>query len=225
MHTPPLVSTILVSALFLPALTAGDHDAARNSAEVVDKVEQRFAKALDALATSNESKGIVQALGTLREGFPESRMALSQAALSGPRRVRSFALRILGEKGDAAHELSVVTQALRAPHPEVRRAAVMAVRKLGSEGFAQLTHYLRWERDRNNLKMAIKTLQHWGEKEAIPHLVDLLGRTKEQSVQAFAYTALEVISGKKLGHERQVWEEYWDSEQLQEQAKQLVKEE
>jgi HEAT repeat protein len=146
---------------------------------------------------------------------------VAEAAAGGRGRARIFAVKILGERGNAKDDLAAVAAALRDRSPQVRLAAVMAVRKLGPAGFQPLVDQLAREAEPNNRKMAVKTLQEWRLKEAVPHLVKLLHKERDKGVKRFCVVALEALTGKKLGDDQAAWYGYLERLRLQEEADRL----
>ena len=193
-----------------------------NSQDQEEKELERFRAAVKVLDSSKETKEILGAMEILREGFPKSRPVLTECVEKDSPAAKCFAIQLLGEKGEATKDLEVVVKALRDPKSNVRLAAVMAIRHLGKDGFPALQEYLFRETEANNRKMAIKTLQHWGEKAAIPLLVRLLKKEGEKTVRNFLVTALEALSGKHFGDNPEAWESYVVDTAIQEQAKVLL---
>lgn len=192
-------------------------------AEPVDEaLLEEYRAAARILEASTDSANLLEALDVLREGLPGSREVLHQLARSGVPQARSFALRALGEKGEAEKDLPVATAALKDPDKRVRFAAGMAIRNLGPGGLEKLLEYLPGEPDPNNRKMAVKTLQHWGEKKAIPVLVRVLRNEKDRGVRNFLVTALEVLAKLRLGDDVEAWEAHVEGLALREQAERLL---
>ncbi len=198
--------------------------AAAGDAEVDEELLEQYRAAARILETSTDFDNLLEALEILREGFPESRVVLHECARSRVAQARSFALRALGEKGDPERDLPVAEAALKDPDKTVRFAAVMAIRNLGPAGLAKLLEYLPGETEPNNRKMAIKTLQHWGEKKSIPALVRLLRNEKDRGVRNFIVTALEVLTRCRFGDDIEAWEAHAERLALQEQAERLLAE-
>lgn len=191
-------------------------------AKVDQALLEEYRAAARILETSTDFDNLLEALEILREGFPESRVVLHECARSRVAQARSFALRALGEKGDPEKDLPVAEAALRDPDKNVRFAAVMAIRSFGTAGLAKLLEYLPGETEPNNRKMAIKTLQHWGDKKAVPPLVRLLRNEKDRGVRNFIVTALEVLTRCRFGDDIEAWEAHAERLALQEQAERLL---
>lgn len=213
-----------ISWLCLSLLFSSDTAEKKSLAPPPDTKEdaERLRAALLIIDRSVETKELLKAMETLRDAFPRSRDVLVECTEKGSPKSMCFALQVLGEKGEAAKDLKVVVKGLQNPKPKVRLAAVMAIRRLGMDGYKDLIAYLPRETEANNRKMAIKTLQHWNAKEAVPVLVRLLKKEKERSVRNFLVTALEALTDKKLGDDAGAWDEHLDSEATQAQAKALV---
>ena len=187
-----------------------------------EKELERFREAVKLFGSTQDVKVVVGAMDVLRKGFPASRPVLVECLEKASPGAKCFALQVLGEQGEAAKDLQVVSKALRDSTKRVRLAAVMAIRRLGKDGFPALKAYLPSEPEPNNRKMAIKTLQVWGDRAAIPLLVQLLRKEEEKTVRNFLVTALEVLSGKNLGDDLKAWETYESDQSIQEQAKTLL---
>jgi hypothetical protein len=184
---------------------------------------KRFQAAFKVIETSTKTREIVEAMQVIREGFPSTRPLLHQHAAKGSVKEKCFALQVLGEQGTVEQDLEIVTSALKDPHPRTRLSAVMAVRKLGKDGLRPLLDYLPGESEANNKKMAIKTLQHWGDKAALPALVRLLKTEKDNGVREFLVTALEFITRQRFGGDAAAWETYLVNEADRQQALDLLK--
>ena len=140
----------------------------------------------------------------------------------GSIKTRVFAIKLLGENGDAETDLPLVVTGLRDADSRVRLASILAVRKLGPEGFPAIVELLSREQRSSNLKMAIKTLQHWGKAESLEPLVRLLRRDDRTTVQNFCFTAFERTTGRRLGKDVDAWEKYLESVRLKKQAEEMV---
>jgi len=212
------ITILQLCVSLLAASTASAQDVAGK-----DKKEaERFQSAVAVLDSSDKTQDLLEAMKTLREGFPASRSVLVESAKIGSIRVKCFAIQVLGEKGDAKNDLGVVVPALKDQTVKVRLTAVMALRRLGKEAYEHLTAYLPGEKDPNNRKMAVKTLQEWDAKESVPLLVRLLKKEKEQSVRNFIVRALEGLTKRKRGDDVAAWEAVVDDQAVQAQAKALA---
>ncbi|MGQ9589991.1 MAG: HEAT repeat domain-containing protein [Planctomycetota bacterium] len=209
-----------------PAAPAGEvAGAPAGDAEPVDEaLLEEYRAAARILEASTDAANLLEALDALREGLPGSREVLHQLARSGVPQARCFALRALGEKGEAEKDLPVAEAALKDPDKRVRFAAGMAMRNLGPAGLEKLLEYLPGEPDPNNRKMAVKTLQHWGDKKAVPVLVRLLKDEKDRGVRNFLVTALEVLTKRRLGEDVEAWEAHVEGLALKEQAERILAE-
>jgi len=183
---------------------------------------ERFRAAVRKIDASTEPDDLVAAAQVLRDSFPACRKVLHEGVQKGSVKVKAFALRILTEQGEAKEDLAIVKGVLADPDVRVRLAAIMAVRALGKEGLPALLDHLQGETNPNNRKMAIKTLQHWGDKGAIPPLARLLKREQDKGVRDFAVKALQRLSGKSIEDDADAWLEYAEALQIQEQAKKLM---
>jgi hypothetical protein len=184
--------------------------------------EAEFRTAVRSIDVSTDTGTILGALEVLRDGFPESRQVLHECVAAGTVKTKAYALRLLGEVGSVEDDLDVVEEGLRDLDERVRLAAVMAIRKLGKDGLDALLACLKADRSVNNRKMAIKTLQHWAEKDCVAPLVDLLKSEKDEGVRAFGFTALRVITRMKFGDDLVAWQEYADHLAVQRQAQDLM---
>jgi HEAT repeat protein len=206
-----------------PPTAAQSKEAAREREKKErERRERELRVALDVVARSTDTAELVAAMDLLRRSFPDARPLLAEAAARGPVRLRAFAVQALGEHGAAASDLPVVAAALRDTSPQVRLAAVMAIQRLGKEGFDALIEYLPGEAVANNRKMAVKTLERWGDEAAIPYLVRLLKREKEPRVRNFIRNALQVLSKRNLGDDVEAWEAYSRQWVQREQALRLL---
>ena len=68
--------------------------------------------------------------------------------------------------------------------------------------------YIPSERVPNNRKMAVKTIERWGDPSALPFLVRLLKTEKHAGVRRFIVNALRILSGQKIGDDVSLWESY-----------------
>jgi len=215
-------SLILTALILLLAVSTPSQASAAAKEEEPSKDTARFRAAIDLLETNTQAQKLVPALETLRKGFPASRELLVEAAQKGSIKVRIFALQILGEKGDAETDLEVVAAGLNDRRSKVRLAAIMAIRRLGIDGYDAIVHHIPREKVANNRKMAVKALQHWRAEEAVPFLATLLRTEEEKMVRNFIVAALESLSRRKYGDDIDAWAAYVENRLLQEQAKRLL---
>ena len=174
-----------------PAAPAPSGKAANSGKETEQKKElERFREAAKVFEVTHEVQKLLGAMDVLRKGFPASRPVLVECVEKAPPGAKCFALQVLGEQGEAAKDLQVVSKALQDSSGRVRLAAAMAIRRLGKDGYPALKEYLLREPEHNNRKMAIKTLQQWGDRATIPFLAQLLQKEKEKTVRNFLVTAL-----------------------------------
>ncbi len=208
-----------------PGVRCEDKPVAVQSAEARSVADEKelasYRSTIETLDSSNETKSLVAAMETLRKSYPKCRPVLLEGLKSSSIKLKCFALQLIGEQGTAAEDLEVVAQSLKDAKPRVRLAAVMALRRLGREGFKALCEYLPAETDSNNRKMAIKSFQTWNATEAVPLLVELLEKEKEKTVRNFTVTALEVLTERKLGDNLGAWKTYLEGQRMSEQAKGL----
>ncbi|MBN1442702.1 MAG: HEAT repeat domain-containing protein, partial [Planctomycetes bacterium] len=162
------------------------------SPEATPEDVERYRSALETLRTSTQTRELVSCMRTLEDEYPATRALLVQATTSPSSRLRAFALKILGENGSAEADLAAVSPCLKDRAVDVRLAAVMALQRLGqaspearARGYPALEAYLAGETDVNNRKMAVKTIQRWEQREAIPFLVKLLKTEKDRGVRNF----------------------------------------
>jgi HEAT repeat protein len=188
-----------------------------------DEKLKPFRDAFERLEAATDTKDMVNAMEVIRKGFPDSRPVVAECATKGSVKVRSFAVQVLGEYGDAREDLKPVAAALDDENHKVRLAAIMACRRLGKDSCAALAAHLPREADANNRKMAVKALQHWSYKESMPLLVQTLKAEKEQAVRNFIVRALEALSGQKRGGDVAAWEAYLDDQAASKQAQELAK--
>ena len=102
----------------------------------------------------------------------------------------------------------------------------MALRRLSKEdgaGLPALRKHLPLEREPNNRKMLIKGFQYAADEEAVPLLIRMLGREKDQGVKNFIRVALEAITEKKYGFDLQAWQNWLELETMKKQAEQLLR--
>lgn len=231
MRAKPLLALFVSSVVLAPLCgqepRAGGAQAGPGTgdADTVDEaLLEEYRAAARILEASTDAANLLEALDALREGLPGSREVLHQLARSGVPQARCFALRALGEKGEAEKDLPVAEAALKDPDKRVRFAAGMAIRNLGPGGLEKLLEYLPGEPDPNNRKMAVKTLQHWGDKKAVPVLVRLLKDEKDRGVRNFLVTALEVLTKRRLGEDVEAWEAHVEGLALKEQAERILAE-
>lgn len=208
--------TQVVFFLLLPGLAWAQSASGRSSSERQSTSEQdqkqseleRYREALEVIGTSLEIPVVVEALKVLRNGYPRSREILLEAVSARRSRTRALALRLLTEKGMVPEDLRLVRKALKDSWPAVRLAAVMAIRALGKDGYSAIETYLPHESEPNIRKMAVKTLEIWGEPDAIPFLARLLKREKNRNVRMFIVDALQELSGQELGDDLVAWESF-----------------
>ncbi len=210
-----------VAALWsVPALGAETEEAKKN-APTKEQVKQ-FQRALETLATSTRPQDLAFAGTILKRGYPESRDMLVRASKRGSKRVRAQVIRLFGELGDPEKNVDVVASALKDPVNSVRMAAVMAMRRLGKEGFDALGKFVRKEPEHNIRKMAVKTFQEWGDPEAVPLLVDLLESERDSGVRKFIVRALHFLTREKLGDDLAAWREYLEKQRLDKERKEII---
>lgn len=188
-----------------------------------EDLKARIEAAMQVLDTSDDTDQLTGAMEFLRAKFKEARTALVEQITHGSYRVKCFALQVLGEQGNAKEDLAVAVAALADPKPKVRLLAVMAVRKFGPEGRADIERDLPGETDPNNRKMAVKTLHVWKSEESIPLLIKLLKQETKKTVRGFIVTALEEMTGRRLGDNPEAWDTYIEGKRLSDQAKDLQK--
>ena len=189
-----------------PAKDATPPEAERE--ELDEETLRRYRAAVVVLGSSTATDDLVRAAGVLEEEFPRSRPVVLEAVRSPSSRARTFGLKILGEQGGGEDDVRVVARALTDNDVSVRLAAVMALQRLGPSGYPAMAAYLPGETRPNNRKMAVKTFERWGDQNAIPLLVGLLRKEKHDGVRNFMVTALERLSGRRLGDDIEAWDEY-----------------
>lgn len=163
------------------------------------------------------------AIATLTKGFPRSREFLHHTVRYGAPLAKQYALRLLGENGNVQADLEVVATALHDNSESVRRVALLAIRRLGPEGLSFLISFVPKEEVANNRKVAIKTIERWQVKEAIPTLVDWLDGESNKGVRNFLIVALERLSGKKFGHDVEKWKRFSHAWQEDQATKELLR--
>jgi HEAT repeat protein len=222
---PMKKAVIACCMLWLGAGLVSGQDPASSPDETKAAKEEAFKRSLKVIETSTDKDELLAAMKTLREGLPDSTSLLVETAEKGSVRGRCFAIQVLGENGNAAEHLKVLVPCLEHSSPRVRFAAAMAIRRLGKAegGLEAILEYLPREADANNRKMAIKTLQQWGDKAAVPVLVKVLKTETDKGVRNFLVTALEAMTKEKLGEDVRAWEAYVESQISQEQAKELIR--
>ena len=70
--------------------------------------------------------------------------------------------------------------------------------------------------------MALKTLQRYGDKAAVPTIVRVLRNEKDKGVRNFAVNALEVLTSKNFGDDVKAWEDYSQELDTTDQAHELM---
>ena len=177
--------------------------------------------ALETLASADDG-AVLDAFRTLSESFPGTR-ALIHAALShrSPR-VRTLAVKLLGEKGSVEDDLDRILPSLDDARPEVRLAAVRAVRELGPSGLPALLKSIPGEEEAGIRKLAVKTIEHWRDRRALGPLVERLAAEPDQGCRGFIVSALETIAGVRLGADPQAWETFLMEDRLANDAKRLT---
>ena len=201
---------------------ASEKDAAGEKSAPDEKTLKRFRAAADVLESSTDVGTSLGALKVLRSGFPKSRPVLHECVERRSSHVKCFALEILGELGKAKEDMEVAAKGLKDTHPKVRLAAVMALQRLGKSGSKHIEGYLPGEQDPNNKKMALKTLQRYGDKAAVPVILKVLRDEKDKGVRNFAVGALEDLTLKMFGDDVKAWEEYSQELDTEEQARELM---
>jgi hypothetical protein len=191
--------------------TAGKESPAREE-QIRDAIEQ-----LGLLEDPRSDK----AYRLLSANLPKARDLLHESLLHPSAIVRGRLVKLLGQGGTAREDLPAVSGRLNDPQPEVRLAAVLAVRNLGPDGAGALRLYLATETVPNNLKMAIKTLHIWKDVQSVAPLVACMEASKEQTVVEFAERALTYLTGQKLGSEPAAWRA-WLTEEERKQEEQKV---
>lgn len=207
------------SALWSIALRADE--SSPTPATQKDRALTAYRSAAETLDSSNDTKAILGAMETLRQGFPECRPVLLDCIKSPSVKLKCFALQVLGEQGTAHDDLDIVSQSLSDEKARVRLAAVMALRRLGKDCYKALSEYFPREADSNNKKMAVKTFQVWNTDEAVPLLVQSLEKEKEKTVRNFIVVALEALTRRKLGEDIGAWKSYIEGARLREEAQGL----
>ncbi len=206
-----------------PAREKTEIDAPRPGQSPED--EERMEAILDAIEqlASSDDGAARQAYGRLQKEFALARPLLHIALRHQSPRVRSLAVKLLGEKGTAAEDLSVVSALLTDERAGVRLSAVMAVRTFGPDGFADLIRYIEKEKVPNNRKIAVKTFYRWKEKRALVPLAERLARESDDGVKNFIVDTLEGISGLKLGRDPVVWTAYLTQQEHAEELERIMK--
>jgi hypothetical protein len=200
----------------------GKKDANSEKSAPDEKALKSFQAAALDLESSTDVEDSLRALKVLRSGFPKSRPVLHECVERRSSHVKCFALEILGELGKAKEDMEVAAKGLKDTHPKVRLAAVMALQRLGKSGSKHIEGYLPGEQDPNNKKMALKTLQRYGDKAAVPTIVRVLRDEKDKGVRNFAVNALEVLTSKKFGDDVKAWEDYSQEIDSEAQTRELM---
>jgi hypothetical protein len=174
--------------------------------------EEALRDAVEALASTDDEE-VTRSYRLLardfKAGSPFLRLALSHQSP----RVRNLAVKLLGEQGTAKDDLAAVSGRLADDRPEVRLAAIMAVRALGAAGFSKMAECLESETVPNNRKMAVKTFQRWRDRRAVAPLVERLAHEPDGGVRGFIAVALESLTGQKLGQDPEAWAAYLSEEE------------
>jgi len=182
-----------------PKAAAGPGGAGPSETAIRDAIE---------MLASSDAAAFGKAYGFLAKEFPVARAQLHRALGHGKGRVRMMAAKLLGEKGSAKKDLEAVSGRLTDENAQVRRAAVEAVRALGSKGLASLVRYLETETDSSNRKAAVQTMKIWNDPGAVAPLVNLLARDRDSGVKHFAVLALESLTGQNFGKDLSAWQAY-----------------
>jgi HEAT repeat protein len=166
----------------------------------------RYYRAFESLTRSRSPQKLANAKRVLSKGYPLSRPVVVEATKSGSSVARAFAVRIIGERGEGEEDVEVVTSALRDSDAKVRLAAVMAIRRLGGEGFRRVADHLRHEKVRNIRKMGVETIERWKSPDAVRCLVSLLASEKDRQVRRFIVDSLRTLTGRKVGDDLIAWQ-------------------
>jgi hypothetical protein len=176
-----------------------------------DPDEGKFRDAVEALGSTRDAESRA-AFSILAADLSRSRRVVHEALSHRNFRIRTLAVKLLGEKGKADEDVKAVTPLLLDEKLGVRRAAVFAVRALGPTALPELVRYLNAEPEANNRKMAVKTFQHWEDRRAIEPLVSLLGRERDSGVRNFIAVALRVLTRKDFGTDAVAWTSWMEQE-------------
>jgi len=161
--------------------------------------EARAARVLEAIEAlgSQDTVASDRAFGVLVKEIETARPLLHAALVHRSPQVRVFLTKLLGEAGTAEEDLESVSGRLSDAVPEVRLAAIMAIRKLGPRGGQALLDHLERESVPNNRKMAVKAFQVWNDRSAVDRLLRYQPHEKDPGVQRFLETALETLIGRR----------------------------
>ena len=146
--------------------------------------------------------------------FQKCRPIVHEALRHREKRVRKLAVKLLGEKGDAS-PLEAAKSVLRDPQTHVRRAAVFAVRYMIQRDEALietarqiLLAHLKWEPEKNNRKVTVKSFERWKDKDAVDPLVEFMQGEKEKDVRNFVANALAYLTKQDFGDNAAAWQKY-----------------
>jgi HEAT repeat protein len=172
----------------------------------------RALDAIEALASMDPPTRI-RAYRVIQDYFPGCRPFVHGALRHREARVRKLAVKVLGENGEARHDLAPATTLLRDPEGTVRLAAVMAIRELGPDTALEPTlAHIRWEPEINIRRMSIKNLRRWKDSRAVPTLKQLLRSEEDRNVRVSIARALDAITGLGLGESPRAWLQHLDRE-------------
>ena len=184
--------------------------------------QRLFRAAATILGKATEAEDLRKAQKILLEGYPGSRPHLLEILKGSSGRARAFAVKVIGEAGNP-RDVELVGGALADSLPSVRMAAVVALGDLGREGYPFLERHLPGETEPNVRKLAVRTLEKWGHPVALPLLVRLLGIEEDAVVRGLIVSALETLSGRKLGDDARAWESFLEDHQTGRERQQLFR--
>jgi hypothetical protein len=198
---------------------AGENAGVPAAEASIDPIEvQRFREALHSFDSTSDPACWFASMRVVEEGFPQSRPVLVEALEGRSVRGVLFALRILGQRGDPGKDLEAMKRALLHPRPVVRLAAVTAIRSLGKEGLAAVEACLERDPDPKVRRLAVQVLEGWADPRSLPSLVGRLAREEEDSVRRQIVSALQAMTGKTLGDDREAWETLLEDSSMTGQA-------
>jgi HEAT repeats len=186
---------------------AGREPARREPASADRSLEESLRDAIETLASLDEA-AVDRSYDLIAKEIATARPMVHLALSHRHPRVRALATKVLGEMGVPEKDLAAAAARLSDKKPEVRLAAVMAVRALGPAALPQLVECLAAETVPNNRKMAVKTLELWEDARAVAPLAGRLAQEEDEGVREFIACALESLTGQRLGADAEAWAAY-----------------
>lgn len=172
-------------------------------------------------AVKNDNNEVsIKAMDILSRLGQEANVAipvLKEALMSDDEGIQGSALRTLGNISRPQESVPILIDALQRKSNKIRRPALIALGKIGSEAKEALPYIIQIledEQESSNMRdNAARALQGFGPeaRDAVPALIQAL-KSDAPFLPHSSNKALEAITGQKFGRSVEKWQDWWETQ-------------